>query len=396
MENGQKNEGILHDNRLMDHTPHLFENVESKQEFKPVHKTISKKHQDQTLKILAEKGVCPGSLAEEKTGYGISTLRSVFFGKKVKPILPFPSPLVNERSAERFLQNRKSISIPGVHEKVSLIQEKNRLRLTEPNEFGTHLLKPIPRDLLRADQVPANESLTLQIAKQVYGIAIAECALIFFENEVPAFITKRFDQMATIETLSDEKRSVRDQKLAVEDFTSLLGLSPLTHGNNYKRESSYETVGKTLKKYVPAWRIEIEKLFQRILFSFLFSNGNFHLKNISLIETTSGDMILSPAYDIKNTELHEETPVLSLQGGLFDDHFKSLDYEHFGYPSKIDFVELARRFEIPESRIHKILAPFITKQPEVKSLIDRSFLKEEVKKLYYVHYLTRLNYLEGT
>jgi serine/threonine-protein kinase HipA len=42
-------------------------------------------------------------------------------------------------------------------------------------------LKPIPRDLKKVDQVPANEHLTMQIAKQVYGLNTAENALIFLK-----------------------------------------------------------------------------------------------------------------------------------------------------------------------------------------------------------------------
>jgi serine/threonine-protein kinase HipA len=41
--------------------------------------------------------------------------------------------------------------------------------------------------------MPANEHLTMQIARQVYGIETAENALIFFKDGAPAYITKRFD-----------------------------------------------------------------------------------------------------------------------------------------------------------------------------------------------------------
>jgi serine/threonine-protein kinase HipA len=41
--------------------------------------------------------------------------------------------------------------------------------------------------------MPANEHLTMQIARQVYGIETAENALIFFKNGAQAYITRRFD-----------------------------------------------------------------------------------------------------------------------------------------------------------------------------------------------------------
>ena len=46
---------------------------------------------------------------------------------------------------------------------------------------------------IKIDQVPANEHLTMQIAKQVFKLKVAENALIFFQNGEPAHLTKRFD-----------------------------------------------------------------------------------------------------------------------------------------------------------------------------------------------------------
>ncbi len=54
-------------------------------------------------------------------------------------------------------------------------------------------MKPIPTDLKKANQVPANEHLTMQIARQVYGIKTAKNALVFFKDGSPAYLTKRFD-----------------------------------------------------------------------------------------------------------------------------------------------------------------------------------------------------------
>lgn len=93
--------------------------------------------------------------------------------------MPYEQPQQSEEVAEQFMENRKRISISGVQEKLSFLLEKNVLRLTKEGEQGTYILKPIPRDLKKVDQVPANEHLTMQIAKQVYGLNTAENALIF-------------------------------------------------------------------------------------------------------------------------------------------------------------------------------------------------------------------------
>ena len=41
-----------------------------------------------------------------------------------------------------------------------------------------------------------------------------------------------------------------------------------------------------------------------MVFNYVFSNGNAHLKNFSLFESEFGDYILAPAYDVLCTSLH--------------------------------------------------------------------------------------------
>jgi serine/threonine-protein kinase HipA len=324
---------------------------------------------------------CPGTLAEGFATYSPSCLRNLFNGKKVNHILPYDPPQVSEEVTELFMENRKRISISGVQEKLSLLLEKNLLRLTKEGERGTYILKPIPRDLKKVDQVPANEHLTMQIAKQVYGLNTAECAMIFFKDGSPAYITKRFD--------------VKDEggKWGKEDFATLAGKTKDNAGPNFKYEYSYEEIGTLIKKYVPAWKVEIEKYFSLVVFNFLFSNGDAHLKNFSLLESSKGDYLLSPAYDLVNTRLHVDDSDFALDKGLFADDFKSDEYKKSSRPSKNDFTEFARRIGVAESRIEKLLDPFLRKQPLMETLVSRSFLSEPNKRGYLLMYNTKRNYL---
>jgi serine/threonine-protein kinase HipA len=324
---------------------------------------------------------CPSTLAEGFDSYSITALKNVFNGKKVSHVLPYNAPNTNENADEQFFENRKRISISGVQEKLSFIVEKNILRLTKVGEQGTYILKPIPRDLKKVNQVPANENLTMQIAKQVYGIATADNAMIFFKNGEPAYITKRFD--------IDKKGN----KLAIEDFATLAEKTNKNAGTNYKYEYSYEEMAMLIKKYVPAWRVEIEKFFSIILFNYLFSNGDAHLKNFSLIESPSGDLLLSPAYDLINTKLHVDDVNFALNKGLFADGRKSILHNKTGHPSKADFILFAKTIGIIPKRIEKLIQPFLQKQPAVEQLIKNSFLNEASKKGYLIMYNTRLNNL---
>jgi serine/threonine-protein kinase HipA len=330
---------------------------------------------------LPEIKYCPGTLAEGFDTYSAACLRRVFEGRKVSHVLPYAPSQNNEEDAEKFIENRKRISISGVQEKLSLLLDKNKLRLTEEGEQGTYILKPIPRDVISVDQVPANEHLTMQIARQVYGLQTAENALIFFSNGEPAFITKRFDVKED------------GSKWGKEDFAALAGKTEENAGHNFKYDYSYEALGKLLEKYVPAWRVEIEKLYSLIVFNFLFSNGDAHLKNFSLLETPGGDYVLSPAYDLLNTRIHVDDSDFALDGGLFSDGFKSEEMKKSNNPGLNDFQELAGRFGINEKRRDRILAPYLQRQPMVEELTRRSFLNDKIKRAYLLHYQTKRNNL---
>ncbi|HEC44549.1 MAG TPA: type II toxin-antitoxin system HipA family toxin [Bacteroides sp.] len=315
---------------------------------------------------------CPGILSEGNKTYSQTCLKRVFNGRKVSHILPYNPPSVSEEDAEKFIENRKRISISGVQEKLSIILDKNKLRLTEEGEQGTHILKPVPRDLKKTDQVPANEHLTMQIARQVYGINTAENALIFFRNGEQAYITKRFD------VKNDGARWGK------EDFASLAGKTEENAGPNFKYEYSYQQAAMLILKYLPASSVELEKFFRLIVFNYLFSNGDAHLKNFSVLESPGGDYFLSPAYDLINTRIHVDDTDFALDGGLFEDNSRL-----------VDFYEFARRLNISDSRRDKLLNPFCKKQEFVETLIRRSYLNEQTKRAYLLHHQTRRNRLNS-
>ncbi len=113
---------------------------------------------------LQELKYCPARWPKDMIPIAPLSCAGCSMARKVSHILPYDAPKKNEEDAEKFMENRKRISISGVQEKLSLLLEKNQLRLTEEGEQGTYILKPIPRDLKKVDQVPANEHLTMQLA----------------------------------------------------------------------------------------------------------------------------------------------------------------------------------------------------------------------------------------
>ncbi|NOT63820.1 MAG: HipA domain-containing protein [Acidobacteria bacterium] len=327
--------------------------------------------------------VCPGTLTEGFSSYSPACLDSLFNGKKVSHVLPFASPQTSEDFTEQLIEHRKRISLSGVQEKLSLRLENDQLRLTALDESGQYVLKPIPHDVKKAAQVPANEHLTMQIARQVYGLDTAENALIFFADGTPAYLTKRFDVQPD------------GGKRAKEDGATLAGHSREAQGENFKYDGSYETLGLLMQRFVATWQAECEKYFALVVFNFLCSNGDAHLKNFSLLETASGDYVLSPAYDLLNTRLHVNDADFALAQGLFADEFKSASYRNRLHPSQEDFVEFGRRIGVSERRMDELLAPFLANQPLVESLVQRSFLDAPSRRGYLMAYRMRRNYLNG-
>ena len=317
---------------------------------------------------------CPGTLAEGHKTYSNTALKRVFNGKKVSHILPYDSPSTNEITDELFDENRKRMSISGVQEKFSVLLEKNKLRLIQEGESGGYILKTIPSAGKHKDQMPANEHLTMQIARQVFGIETAENALIFFQNGAPAYITKRFD--------SKEDGS----KWAQEDFASLAGRTPQTHGENYKYLGNYFELFEIMKKHVPAYHVEAPKLFKLIFFNYLISNGDAHFKNFSLIETSLGDFRLSPAYDLLNSRMHIDDKDFALSEGLLPPKDTQGKIHE-------QFYTLGEKAGVTQKQIDKIFGILTSHVEEVKQLIQHSYLSDRFKRNYEQAYLTRLNKL---
>jgi serine/threonine-protein kinase HipA len=321
-----------------------------------------------------ETNRCPGTLAEGFTTYSRTCLKRVFNGSKVNHVLPYVSLQSNHNSEDSFEENASRISISGVQEKFSIIQLKNKIRLTKEGEQGTHILKPIPSVSKNADQMPANEHLTMQIAQQVFGIETAENALIFFGNDDPAYITKRFDVVPG------------SLKLAQEDFASLAGKSPQTHGTDYKYLGSYWDLFELMRENLPSYKVESLKLFKLLVFNYLFSNGDAHLKNFSIIETPQGDFKLSPAYDLLNSRIHIEDKDFALDEGLI--------------PARMGQGNVAKQFRlladyagIPEKQKNAIMALMVSKTEQVTNLIAASFLKDRIKRSYLQTYQLKLKKL---
>ncbi len=324
--------------------------------------------------MIPEIKYCPGTLAAGFDTYSRTCLNRVFQSKKVYHVLPYDSPASNPETDELFEENRNRMSISGVQEKFSVLLVKNKLRLIKEGERGTYILKPIPDAGKNADQMPANEHLTMQIARQVYGIETAENALIFFKDGTPAYITKRFD-------VNED-----GTKRAQDDFASLAGRTPQTHGEHYKYAGNYLALFQLMQTHLPAYKLEAPKLLKILVFNYLFSNGDAHLKNFSLLETPMGDYRLSPAYDLLNSRMHIDDKDFALEDGLLPKNLAQ------GKTSK-QFSLLAEHIGVSEKMFKDMMSVMLSQSDSVEKMVAVSFLNDTLKRNYWQSYQGRLKQL---
>ena len=234
---------------------------------------------------------CCCCLKETENDFCRTCSRKLFglnrFGAKLDFALPDIAQTVNSQG--------RRISISGAQPKYSLKIENKKLQVTDRN--GAYILKPVTDMQFRlyAD-LPANEHVTMLMARQIFKLEVADCALLSFSAGEYAYVTKRFD--------------VRDDgtRIHQEDFAQIAGISSDTHGSDYKYDSiSYEEIAKLMEQHVSAYAVDAEKFFRLVLYNYLVCNGDAHIKNFSLYSPDQeGVYRLTPAYDLINTSLHAD------------------------------------------------------------------------------------------
>lgn len=310
---------------------------------------------------------CSGCYKDGVEGYCPRCRKQLFDGKNVSHILDFDPPRAN--NLPLYQEKTKGLSISGVQLKYSLKLDGKKLVLAEAG--GQYILKPIPptAQIVAAEQAPENEHLTMQIASKVYGINTAANGIIYFKDGTPAYITRRFDLKAD------------GSKYLQEDMAQISGRTKQTAGENFKYEGTCEEIGHLIEKYVAAAMPAKENFFTLVVFNYLISNGDAHLKNFSLLQTDMGDYTLSPSYDLMSTVIHLPTETdVALQ--LFDGDLDESFYSSYGFYGQSSFRELGKRIGLLPQRSERILTQLLSKSEDVCRMAGESNLSERVKDTY--------------
>ena len=293
---------------------------------------------------------CYEPLAEELHFH--SRCSNKIFGSTIPPEIPYSIDQLTELAKDVV---ERSITIPGVQAKLSMslikrTLETNKPRLTVVGALGGNYIFKPPSD--RFPEMPQNEHLTMRIAES-FKIPVVPSSLIRLKSGELSYICRRIDRGE-----SGGKIHMLDMFQIIEAFD--------------KYRSSMEKVGKALHMYSENTMLDKIFYFELTLFCFLTGNNDMHLKNFSMIESSSG-WVLAPAYDLLNVSIilpeDKEELALTLEGKK-----RNLKRNYF--------VRFGNRLGITEKQINGVFNRMIKNKPRAIELIEKSFLSSKMKMAY--------------
>ena len=284
-----------------------------------------------------------------------------FFGMREAPLLEYRHEDLDQL-AEQII--RAQTSLTGVQPKLSLNLSKHEgcSRLTIVGLWGDYIFKP-QTDVY--PQLPENEDLTMHLA-EVIKIRVVPHSLIRLADGKLGYITKRID------------RTKNGEKIDMEDMCQLT-----LHPTEYKYKGSHEQIAKVIKQHCDMPKLDLTNYMQVLLFCFVTGNNDMHLKNFSLYRPSNGYQ-LTPAYDLINVAIanpeDKEELALSLSGKKSNLKLN-------------DFLRSASTMGLDGNVVLHLIDNMRKAIPKWKSLIQSSFLSEEMKDRYEQLVISRMNRL---
>lgn len=274
-----------------------------------------------------------------------------FFGTKEIPQLNYTSNDL-EKLAIQVIQDQTSLT--GVQPKLSLHlnEYEGSQRLTIVGLWGGFICKP---QTLQFEQMPETEDLTMHLA-ELARIDVVPHTLIRMADDTLCYLTRRID------------RTVTGEKIAMEDMCQLT-----ERQTEHKYKSSYERIAKAIGQYSSIPKMDITNYFEIVLFSWITGNNDMHLKNFSLYEPNDGMIRLAPAYDLINAAIlnpkDDEELALTLNG-------KKKKLKHS------DFIAAGLTMGLERKTIERLILKYAKLFPKMYTVINNSFLNEELKNKY--------------
>ena len=273
-----------------------------------------------------------------------------FFGTSTAPSLDYTRAQMDELAAQVI---RSQTTLTGVQPKLSLNLDKHKdsRKLTIVGLWGDFIFKP---QTDRFAMLPENEDLTMHLA-EIAKIKIVPHTLIRMKDGSIGYLTKRIDRKAD------------GEKIAMEDMCQLT-----ERQTEHKYRSSYEQIGKAIRKYSTNAQLDMVDFLELVYFSWLTGNNDMHLKNFSLY-SPAGEPMLTPAYDLLNTVISNPADDEELALNLNGKKKRMTD---------ADFRTAYRTCGVPEIVFDRVKKKYKDLRPKFEEEIQRSFLSDELKTFY--------------
>lgn len=273
-----------------------------------------------------------------------------FFGTHTAPSLDYTRAQMDELAAQVI---RSQTTLTGVQPKLSLNLDKHKdsQKLTIVGLWGDYIFKPQTE---RFAMLPENEDLTMHLA-EIAKIKIVPHTLIRMKDGSIGYLTKRIDRKAD------------GEKIAMEDMCQLT-----ERQTEHKYRSSYEQIGKAIRKYSTNAQLDMVDFLELVYFSWLTGNNDMHLKNFSLY-SPAGEPVLTPAYDLLNAAISNPVDDKELALNLNGKKKRMKD---------ADFRNAYRTCGVPEIVFDRVKKKYVDLLPKFEEEIHASFLSDEIKTLY--------------
>ena len=282
-----------------------------------------------------------------------------FFGSATVPTLDYTRAEMDKLAA-KVIQSQTTLT--GVQPKLSLNLDKHKdsRKLTIVGLWGGYIFKPQTE---RFGQLPENEDLTMHLA-EIAKIKTVPHTLIRMKDGSIGYLTRRID------------RTAGGEKIPMEDMCQLT-----ERQTEHKYRSSYEQIGKAIRKYSSQPQLDLVDFLELVYFSWLTGNNDMHLKNFSLY-CPGESPVLTPAYDLLNAAVcnpdDDEELALTLNGKK--NRIKDAD-----------FLAAFRTLDVPEIVFGRLKNKYRSLLPKFREAVQSSFLSEEMKADYIALIEKRLN-----
>lgn len=195
-------------------------------------------------------------------------------------------------------------SLAGIQLKFTANPDGDRLTVPGAAKTGRCIIKVASE---RYRDLPRAEFAAMELARSI-GVDTAPCRLAD-RDSVHGIPAELLEHGAEVLVVNRFDRSAGGERIHMEDAAQIVGAT----GERKYTMATSETVINMIRRFSTDNRADILEAVRRLVADVLLGNGDNHLKNWSFLFPGSGQVRLSPAYDIVPTILFIPSDGLALR-----------------------------------------------------------------------------------